>query len=87
MYLKEMCVIDFDINLATSYESVLRSVQRTHWRGAQMCSVCSEFYINPWQHVVYTNKSFIHHHYKCRNHRLYDPSGTLDIVAKEKEKV
>ncbi|RQM31148.1 hypothetical protein B5M09_005203 [Aphanomyces astaci] len=37
-------------------------------------------------HVVYTDESYIHHHYKCRNQDLYDPSDTLDTPAKEKHK-
>ncbi|ETV78600.1 hypothetical protein H257_08096 [Aphanomyces astaci] len=33
-------------------------------------------------HIVYTDESCIHHHYKCRNHTLYDPNDELDLETK-----
>ncbi|ETV72991.1 hypothetical protein H257_12037 [Aphanomyces astaci] len=36
--------------------------------------------------TVYTDESYIHHHYKYRNHRVYDRSDELDVVTKEKHK-
>ncbi|RLO02652.1 hypothetical protein DYB28_013917, partial [Aphanomyces astaci] len=37
-------------------------------------------------HILYTDESYIHHHYKCRNQDLYVPSDFMDIAAKEKRK-
>ncbi|RHY94243.1 hypothetical protein DYB35_001234 [Aphanomyces astaci] len=38
------------------------------------------------QAVVYTDESYIHHHYKCHNDSLYDPNDSLDKAPKEKHK-
>ncbi|KAF0706155.1 hypothetical protein AaE_014251 [Aphanomyces astaci] len=37
-------------------------------------------------HVVYTDESYIHHHYKSHHQALYDPSDTMDMPSKEKHK-
>ncbi|RHY92026.1 hypothetical protein DYB35_009172 [Aphanomyces astaci] len=37
-------------------------------------------------HVVYTDESYIHHHYKSHHQALYDPSDTMDLPLKEKHK-
>ncbi|CAK4169909.1 unnamed protein product, partial [Aphanomyces euteiches] len=36
--------------------------------------------------IVYSDESYIHHHYKCPNFDLYDPSDELDFQPKEKHK-
>ncbi|KAF0726166.1 hypothetical protein Ae201684_015500 [Aphanomyces euteiches] len=36
--------------------------------------------------IVYTDESYIHHHYKCPNYDLYDPLDKLDVPRKEKHK-
>ncbi|RHY89342.1 hypothetical protein DYB26_003262 [Aphanomyces astaci] len=37
-------------------------------------------------HIVYTDESYIHHHYKSHHQALYDPSDTMDLPSKEKHK-
>ncbi|ETV89822.1 hypothetical protein H310_15341 [Aphanomyces invadans] len=37
-------------------------------------------------HIVYTDESYIHHHYKCHHQSLYDPSDQLDMPPKSKNK-
>ncbi|RHY12240.1 hypothetical protein DYB25_007476 [Aphanomyces astaci] len=37
-------------------------------------------------HVVYTDESYIHHHYKSHHQSLYDPNDTQSTATKEKHK-
>ncbi|RHY24522.1 hypothetical protein DYB32_008817 [Aphanomyces invadans] len=37
-------------------------------------------------HIMKTDESFIHHHYKAHHQSLYDPSDVNDVLSKEKHK-
>ncbi|ETV99476.1 hypothetical protein H310_08154 [Aphanomyces invadans] len=99
VHLRWMFVLDFDINDKKVFKSTLRSVQRFlkaqgYKRGRRNGSstnhlsngnaLARDAYDRP--HIVNTDESFIHHHYKAHHQSLYDPSDENDIPSKEKHK-
>ncbi|RHY54856.1 hypothetical protein DYB28_008742 [Aphanomyces astaci] len=110
VFLREICVLDFDLEDKKVYSLHLRSVQRflkyqgyergnkkglSSYHLSKKNTVARDLYVQRMHpHVgsasrptiVYTDESFIHHHYKCHNQSLYDPSDVLDVAPKEKHK-
>ncbi|ETV76547.1 hypothetical protein H257_09549 [Aphanomyces astaci] len=111
IFLREICVLDFDLEDKKVYSLHLRSVQRflkyqgyergnkkglSSYHLSKKNTVARDLYVQRMHpHVgsasrpaiVYTDESFVHHHYKCHNQSLYHPSDVLDVAQKEKHKV
>ncbi|RQM22793.1 hypothetical protein B5M09_008930 [Aphanomyces astaci] len=110
MYLKEMCVLDIDVDAKKQFAASYRAVQRFlkaqgYKRGRRMGSstyhmskanaLARDTYVKLMHphstaatrpNVVYTDESYIYHHYKSHHQDLYDPSDETDVQSKEKHK-
>ncbi|ETV64322.1 hypothetical protein H257_18771 [Aphanomyces astaci] len=94
-YLREMSILDVQRYLrAQGYKRGNRKGSSTY-HLSKANALARDVYVRKMQalvdapdgpHVVYTDESYIHHHYKSHHQALYDPSDTMDLPSKEKHK-